>query len=84
MDRIVNADSDALIGACESRLRSLEAAKVEAKEKIAKCGRPLADFDKTYRTAKAAIHFTIFNGLGYEDSEKSEMVPEEDSQWLSM
>ena len=51
VDRIVNADSDALIGAYENRLRSLEAAKVEAKEKIANCGRPLADFDTTYRTA---------------------------------
>lgn len=35
----------------ENRLRSLEAAKVEAKEKIANCGRPITDFDTTYRTA---------------------------------
>jgi site-specific DNA recombinase len=117
IDSIVNADSDALIGAYENRLRSLEAAKVEAKEKIADCGRPLADFDTTYRTAmeflenpskmwvfgdlvdkraalkltfegrirykrnegyrtaEAAIPFRIFNGLGCEDSEESEMVP---------
>jgi hypothetical protein len=46
-----DADSDALIGAYENRLRSREAAKVEAKEKIANCGRPLADFGTTYRTA---------------------------------
>jgi site-specific DNA recombinase len=51
VDRIVNADSDALIGAHENRLRLLEAAKVEAKEKIANYGRPLADFDTNYRTA---------------------------------
>ena len=117
VDRIVNADSDALIAAYENRLRSLEAAKVEAKEKIANCGRPLADFDTTYRTAmeflenpckmwvfgdlvdkraalkltfegrirykrnegyrtaEAAIPFRIFNGLGLEDSDESEMVP---------
>lgn len=51
VDRIVNADSETLIGAYENRLRSLEAAKVEAKEKIANCGRPITDFDTTYRTA---------------------------------
>ena len=28
-----------------------------------------------YRTAEAAIPFRIFNGLGLEDSEESEMVP---------
>lgn len=51
VDRIVNAESETLIGAYENRLRSLEAAKIETKEKIANCGRPIADFDTTYRTA---------------------------------
>lgn len=31
------------------------------------------------RTAEAPIPFSIFNGLGCEDSEDSEMVPEESS-----
>ncbi len=51
VDRIVNAESETLIGAYENRLRTLEASKVEMKEKIANCGRPLSDFDTTYRTA---------------------------------
>ena len=51
VDRIIIADSDSLVGAYEKRLRSLEAEKVEMKEKIANCGRPLSDFDTTYRTA---------------------------------
>ncbi|MBP6433924.1 MAG: zinc ribbon domain-containing protein [Sphingorhabdus sp.] len=51
VDRIVNAESETLIGAYENRLRALEAEKVEMKEKIANCGRPLNDFDTTYRTA---------------------------------
>ena len=48
---------------------------VEASEKIADCCRPLPDFDTIYRPAKAAIALRIFNGLGLEDSEESEMVP---------
>lgn len=51
VDRIVNAESETLVNAYENRLRTLEANKMEMKEKIANCGRPLADFDTTYRTA---------------------------------
>ena len=51
VDRVVETDSPALIKTYESRLRKLEAEKVELCEKFASCGRPLKDFDETFRTA---------------------------------
>ena len=51
MDRIVEAESETLITAYESRIRALEERKVVLSEKIANCGRPLPDYQATVRTA---------------------------------
>jgi site-specific DNA recombinase len=51
VDRIVNADSQALISTYEERLRALELQKAEMRAQVAECGRPLRDFDDVYRTA---------------------------------
>lgn len=51
MDRIVAADSDALISAYERRVRALEEQRVKLRENAADCGRPIADYDATLRTA---------------------------------
>ncbi len=51
LDRIVEADSSNVIRAYENRIRDLEAKKIEMKEKIACCGKPIRDFDETFRTA---------------------------------
>lgn len=40
-----------MVTAYERRVRELEAQKAVAHEKIASCGRPLASFAETYRTA---------------------------------
>ena len=45
LDRVVDADSPTLIRTYETRIRTLE------EEKVANCGRPLKDFDATFRTA---------------------------------
>ena len=47
---------------------------VETIAKMVDCCRPLPDFGTPYRNAKTAIALRIFNGLGLEDSEQSEMV----------
>lgn len=51
VDRIVASDLSSLISAYENRVRSLEVEKAKLQERVAQCGRPLADFDETYRTA---------------------------------
>lgn len=51
MDRIVEAESPALITAYERRIGALEGKRTEMKEAVANCGRPLADYDTTFRTA---------------------------------
>jgi site-specific DNA recombinase len=51
MDRIVETESATVIAAYENRLRKLEEQKVELREKVAACGRPLQSFDETFRTA---------------------------------
>ena len=50
-DRISETDSQTLITAYEKKIRKLEEEKIILDEKIAKCGRPLASFDETFRTA---------------------------------
>ncbi len=50
-DRITETDSQTLITAYEKKIRKLEEEKITLDEKIAKCGRPLASFDETFRTA---------------------------------
>ncbi len=51
MERVVEADSPALITAYEQQITRLEERKAELSESIKKCGRPLHDFDGTFRTA---------------------------------
>jgi len=51
LDRIVDADSPVVIRAYEARIREMEGRKIEMREKIAQCGRPVRDFDDTLRTA---------------------------------
>ncbi|MEZ5804970.1 MAG: recombinase family protein [Rhizobiaceae bacterium] len=51
IDRLVETTSDTVIAAYEKRVRDLEIQKALANEKIANCGRPLASFGETYRTA---------------------------------
>jgi site-specific DNA recombinase len=51
LDRIVDADSATVIKAYEKRINKLEAEKIEMKEKITNCGRPLKGYDETFRTA---------------------------------
>ena len=51
LDRIVDADSPSVIRAYEKRISELEAQKIEMQEKIARCGRPIRNFDQSLRTA---------------------------------
>lgn len=51
LDRIVDANSDSVVSAYEKRIKDLETQKALMAEKIASCGRPLASFGETYRTA---------------------------------
>jgi site-specific DNA recombinase len=49
--RIANNENPTLIGAYENQIRILEEEKIRLDEKIVQCGRPLAPFDETFRTA---------------------------------
>lgn len=51
LDRIVDAESNDVVKAYEKRISQLQLDKHVMKEKIAKCGRPLKDFDESFRTA---------------------------------
>ncbi len=51
LDRIVDAQSDAVIKAYEKRVQEFEAQKLLLSEKIENCGRPLKGYDETFRTA---------------------------------
>lgn len=51
LDRIIETESRTLITAYEGRIRELEQEKALIAEKIGRCGRPVARFDETYRTA---------------------------------
>lgn len=51
IDRVMVADSSSLVTAYEARIKSLEEEKVAIRENIANCGKPLASFDATFRTA---------------------------------
>lgn len=59
IDRIINSDSPTLANAYENRVRSLENEKIELAEQIKNCGRPLASFDDTYRTAMGFLENPI-------------------------
>ncbi len=51
LNRVVEADSSAVIRAYESRINDLEADKIELKEKLASCGKPVRGFEETFITA---------------------------------
>ncbi|MEZ5492362.1 MAG: recombinase family protein [Gammaproteobacteria bacterium] len=51
LDRIVDAESTSVISAYEKRIGELQLEKQIMQEKIASCGRPLKDFDESFRTA---------------------------------
>ena len=51
LDHIVDAESKEVMKAYERRINQLELDKQVMKEKIVKCGRPLRDFDASFRTA---------------------------------
>ncbi len=51
LDRIVDAESDSVVSAYEKRIGQLQFDKQVMQEKISNCGRPIRDFDKSFRTA---------------------------------
>lgn len=51
MERLVEADSPALIAAYENQIRKLELRKRAAEEEMSRSERPTASFKETYRTA---------------------------------
>lgn len=55
LDRIVDAEFKDVVKACEKRIGQLQRDQNVMKEKIAKCGLPLKDFDKSFRTAMDCI-----------------------------
>lgn len=69
LDRLVETDSHALVTAYERRIRALEESKAELREKVANCGRPLAEFETTYRTAMTFLGnpWILWNSSRYED-----------------
>ena len=55
LDRIVSTSEPAVISAYEKRIRKIGEDKVLTREKIENCGRPLPDFDHTFRTGMAHL-----------------------------
>ena len=51
LDRIVEANSSSVIRAYENRIKELEEQKLEFKEKINFCGKPVKEIDAIFRTA---------------------------------
>jgi DNA repair exonuclease SbcCD ATPase subunit len=51
LDRIVRTDVPSVISAYEERIQRLDERKALTAERIAKCGRPVGDFDESLRTA---------------------------------
>ncbi|MEW8072637.1 MAG: recombinase family protein [Candidatus Thiodiazotropha sp.] len=51
LDRIVDAESNAVVSAYEKRIGQLQLEQQVMQEKIARCGRPIRDFDESFRTA---------------------------------
>lgn len=51
VDRLVDADSQTLITAYESRLKEMETQKLFLTEKLAETGKPATPFSKSFRTA---------------------------------
>ena len=51
LDRVVESENRTVVAAYESRISDLEREKLVLAERIAACGKPLADYDETFRTA---------------------------------
>jgi len=51
LDRIVEAESDAVIQAYERRVAELEGRKLLLREQLAGCDKPIKEFDESFRTA---------------------------------
>ena len=51
LDRVIEVDSPILLDTYESKIRDLQEEKVCLSEKVQLCGRPLASFEDTFRTA---------------------------------
>ncbi len=51
LDRIVETDSPSVIRAYEKRIKEMELRKMELREKVSQCGRPILGFDESLRTA---------------------------------
>ena len=51
LDRILEAEQPRVIAAYENQISKLEEQKVAYQEKIKNCGRPLKNFDESFRTA---------------------------------
>lgn len=51
LDRVLDAESPRVIAAFEKRIHEMETRKIILEERIASCGRPVRDFETSYRTA---------------------------------
>ncbi len=63
LERIIEADSHTVIKAYENQVKKLEEEKITLSENIARCGRPLPDFDDTFRTAAISQPFFLLEEL---------------------
>ena len=69
LDRIIETDNRTVIKSYEARVQILEAEKAALQEKIANCGRPLVDYDTTFRTAMSFLEnpFVLWDSDRLED-----------------
>jgi len=51
LDRLVQAESSAVVKAYENKVDTLERRKMVLNEKIAKCGTPIRGYDDSFQTA---------------------------------
>ena len=51
LDRVVDSESESVVSAYEKRIGELQLEKQIKQEKISNCGRPIRDFDESFRTA---------------------------------
>ncbi|MEP2987846.1 MAG: recombinase family protein [Parasphingorhabdus sp.] len=51
LDRLIEAESSAVVKAYETKVDTLERKKMVLNEKIAKCGTPIRGYDETFQTA---------------------------------
>ena len=55
LDRIAAVESASLITTYENRIKTLDERKADLTERISRCGRPVQDFDGTFRTAMSFL-----------------------------